>query len=81
MKTINLEQIVFKNHSKMEDFKRDFPKVHQVYITAMKEAVKQALKLAAENADMKSKSGHSGEFHEHWSINKKTILNTINQVV
>lgn len=37
-------------------------------------------KKAAENAEMKCKSGHSVEFHEHWSINKKSIINTINQV-
>lgn len=49
-----------------------------VTLDAMKEAVKQALELAAENAKIKE-IGNTP--FEEFIIDKQSILNTINQVI
>jgi hypothetical protein len=78
---INLEDIIFKNHSNMHDFKRDFPKVHQLYLDSMVEFGKQLLELAAENANTKTIEFISCKLHTTTMvIDKQSILNTINQV-
>jgi hypothetical protein len=41
--------------------------------------IKQALETAAKKANMKCKRGHSVEFAEHWSVNKQSITNTLEE--
>lgn len=51
---------------------------HNTVIKSMKEAVKQSLELAAENAQCKEVS--ILDKYMGYVVNKKSILNTINQV-
>lgn len=86
---VNLEEILFTEVDKMRE---DFPDINlysneemknspewRYYMNAMKEACRQVLELAAENADTKYlpllNSNESIEV-----VDKQSILNTINQV-
>lgn len=91
MKEINLEEILLKEIDKLrEDFNdsdlyssqeiknsREF----KYFINAMKEACKQTLELAAENAyvDNHCKTGCYMESDDFF-VNKQSILNTIEQI-
>lgn len=70
---INLKEIL-ETHSSIYD---EFPMPYSGVIAAMKEACKQVLELAAENAqttEIYFGIGHSIE------IDKQSILDTINQI-
>lgn len=78
---VNLEEILFAEVDKM---RKDFPDINlysneemkgspewNYYMDAMREACRQTLELAAENA----------EIHEElFIVDKQSIINTINQV-
>ena len=78
---INLEEIF--NIYMFEEFDAD---KHESYISAMKEACRQTLELAAENADVKAISEmisipNGADFNiQKMVVNKQSILNTIKQV-
>lgn len=83
MKKINLEKILF-DIGKYNDNDISFLTIESI-LAAMKEAVKQALELAAENATAKIQqewSGNTGSEYcdEYAVVNKKSILNIINQI-
>lgn len=44
-----------------------------------KSVIEQALKTAADKANMKCKKNHNGEFPEHWNINKQSITSTFDE--
>lgn len=83
-KTINLEKllgnpVVFDNQMRRDAWTKD-----QV-LRSMKEAIRQALELAAENAKTHSTEEYvsaigGGEWEWFTSIDKQSILNTINQI-
>ena len=85
-KTINLEKILFNNIDKLridipdnilfsnEAIKKSIE--YNYFINAMREAVKQALELAAENLRQTS-----GQFNSDYTDEKRRILNTINKVI
>lgn len=81
MKTINLEEILFKD-SGMEKFKKDFPKTYQTILIGMKEACKQVLELAAENAFAYTELSETAYIEGSYDtiIDKKSILDTLDQV-
>ena len=79
-KKINLEEILNNQIDKDFNFRLFYGEATTNRIlSAMKEACKQVLELAAENADTK-------EFFDHYNqwigdfVDKDSILNTINQV-
>lgn len=73
MKEINLEEILLKHtfNSTVDTLKEDS-------LSAMKEACKQVLELAAENAYCNHE--FDGAHECEYSVNKESITNTINQV-
>ena len=85
---INLEEILFTEVDKM---RKDFPDINlysneemknspewKYYMNAIKEACRQVLELAAENAKV-IKNEHTSQILSNL-IDKQSILNTINQV-
>jgi hypothetical protein len=73
MKTINLKEILKSKGS--------FSPINEYLIVcAMKEAVRQVLELAAENAEIETHQNGCRECGA-WGVSDKSILNTINQVV
>lgn len=52
---------------------------HEHILEAMKEACRQVLELAAENAKVNLKPINL--YDSVWFVNKESILNTINQVI
>ena len=85
---INLKEILFTEVDKMRE---DFPDINlysneemknspewKYYMNAMKEACKQVLELASENAKV-IKNEHTLQILSNL-IDKQSILNTINQV-
>lgn len=75
---INLEKILDKIHDEnyRSSYKTWFSK--QCIIDAMKEACKQSLELAAENASCNH--DFDGAHGCEYSVDKQSILNTINQI-
>lgn len=85
MKKINLEEILNKHHHlymayNVKDTEGKFRTVidKDGAIEAMKEAIKQALDLAAENA--RTILGSDSEGAMQVKVNKDSIINTINQI-
>lgn len=85
MKEINLEEIL---NERLELSKYGLPELdsdqYDNIVYAMREAVKQALELAAENAEVE----YDVEYKETidcekdmYIVNKQSILDTINQVI
>jgi hypothetical protein len=82
MKTINLKAILLQeipDDCYWEDMGNLTNCPEHYVIIAMKEAVRHALELAAENAKIKSVQISESEIE--CSVNIKSITNTINQVV
>lgn len=92
-KKINLEEILYKHYNLMfaaysvKDKDNKFTPVvdRNGALNAMKEACRQALELAAENAKLKTvklSEGVAGVILPTWkdTINKQSILNTINEI-
>ena len=89
-KTINLEEILrnkigyMGNEPKLTKLVSERATGFDI-LSAMKEACKQTLELAAENAEIGevhevSESIHGGAGYTYCEINKQSILNTINQI-
>lgn len=87
MKEVNLEEIQRKFQHGLSDkqwneSKDSFP--YPDMRTAMKEACKQTLELAADNAEViqheVAESIHGGPGYTYYNIDKQSILNTIEQV-
>ena len=82
-KQINLEEILNNQFEPDYDFKLHYGNTTTINILeAMKEAIKQALELAAENATAKIEiewSGNTGSEYcdEYAVVNKQSILDTI----
>ena len=92
MKKINLEEIILKEfgqlsidvmkgaYSRNEDPRSLLKRWQEV----MKEACRQALDLAAENAECEevevAESIHGGDGYTYTRVDKDSILNTINQI-
>lgn len=82
MKTINLEEILFK-HDKYNDISVE---LESSILSAMKEACEQALELASENAGVEVESKmvnipNGAKYNtQRMIVNKKSILDTINQI-
>lgn len=78
-KQINLEGILNNQFEPDYDFKLHYGNTTTINILeAMKEAVKQALELAAENAEVEELNEPP---FEEFIVDKQSILNTINQVI
>lgn len=80
-KTINLEKILDLHLSLSS---QTIPQ-KQFYVSAMRDACKQVLELAAENAfiDYEDVAQNENQYlwlREYPEINKQSILNTINQI-
>ena len=80
MKQINLEEILKKELIPIV-FAHSPEMTFNATIIAMKEAIRQTLELAAENAVTYIETNNS-DFSEDWCeyVDKQSILNTINQV-
>lgn len=97
---INLEEILIQENRKAfneEGYSNYFTAIqHSIIQKAMKEACKQVLEAAAENADMIGETQHNNgapDKYENfvyvidsngpdygYTVNKQSILNTINQI-
>lgn len=71
---INLEEIL-ENHIDLNDL----PVVHSI-VSAMKEACKQVIELAAENAKGEVLPMTETGVIKYSKVNKQSILDTINQI-
>lgn len=83
MKEINLEEILwdsFRNNGIPKPTHTLADVTKKVVKEAMKEAVKQVLELAAENALINFLIDNENDIVEEASIDKQSIINTINQV-
>lgn len=86
MKQINLEKILYDELSdNMMNVIDNNENMKEWILDAMKEACKQVLELATENASAKIEiqwSGNTGtEYCDEYAIvDKQSILNTINQI-
>ena len=79
-KQINLEEILNNQFEPNYEFKLHYGSTTTINILeAMKEAVKQALELASENARVSVKPVNL--YDNSYFVNKKSILDTINQVI
>ena len=79
-KQINLEEILNNQFEPNYEFKLYYGSTTTINILeAMKEAVKQALELASENARVSVKPVNL--YDNSYFVNKKSILDTINQVI
>ena len=79
-KQINLEGILNNQFEPNYDFKLHYGNTTTINILeAMKEAIKQALELAAENAKVSVEPVDM--YRDAYFVNKQSILNTINQVI
>jgi hypothetical protein len=86
---INLEETLEK-HVKVVEYDKsglghfkDLVNGTEVFdiITAMKEAIRQSLELAAENAETEREiTSESGVLRQIGIVDKQSILNTINQI-
>lgn len=80
MKEVNLEEIL-KSYLTIETMLANNPDyTFNMVLSAMKEACRQVLELAAENATMTMLIDDENDIVEEASINKQSILDTINQV-
>ena len=82
-KQINLEEILNNQFEPDYDFKLHYGNTTTINILeAMKEAIKQALELAAENAKVKENFTVDDKAFvlNEYVINKQSILNTINEI-
>ena len=94
MKEVDLEEIL-SDSCEVEVFKEMFPELYGIVIYSMKEACKQVLELAAENAKIQEvidNDLYNMEISDYLvsydnfnscytqSVNKQSIINTINQV-
>lgn len=82
-KTINFKEILLSKvpedcYWKDMDNLTNCPVEH--IIEAMKEAVRQTLELASENAEIKACDEYHGEKFGYLSIDKKSITDTIKQI-
>lgn len=77
-KEINLEEIL--SNISIECEEETHP--NEIVFKAMKEAIKQALELAAENATIEDEGNINGqgEYDEYYIIDKESITDTIKQV-
>ena len=77
-KKINLEEI-FKEH--IQPYRMSQDTMTNCCLKAMREAIKQALELAAENAETEKEIlPECGVLKSVGVVNKQSILDTINQV-
>lgn len=85
-KTINLETIILEAYGckNAHDFQQSFDVSMQMVKEIATEAIRQALELAAENANInvnRAAYGHKlTEFYKPFSIDEQSILDTIKQV-
>ena len=84
-KKINLEEIINKELSNraLDILNGNYRSMHEGTVSAMKEAIKQALELAAENAKTDCKyEGDEWGMNYNWvhKVNKQSILNVINLI-
>lgn len=78
-KQINLEGILNNQFEPNYDFKLHYGNTTKINVLgAMKEAINQALELAAENAEVEELNEPP---FEEFIVDKQSILNTINQVI
>lgn len=79
---INLEEILQKHIKSSIESERH--KSTDSVINAMREACRQILELAAENAEVDehevAESIHGGPGYTYYEVDKQSILNTINQI-
>lgn len=83
MEKINLEEIIYDSGTKWDTFKRRFPETSDCIISAMREACRQTLELAAENADIYIPDGAYMDCYvdaNKIEINKQSIIDVINLV-
>lgn len=79
-KEINLEEILLskiKPHYYFEEMNNITNCPVELIVIVMKEAIKQSLELASENAHV---SFSESRYKDPWVVNKQSILNTINQI-
>ena len=84
MKEVNLEEILCKEANDIVIYLESYDFSKKI-LAAMKEACKQTLELAAENATAKVEiqwSGNTGSEYcdEYAVVDKQSILNIINQI-
>lgn len=83
MKTVDLEEILEKNDVTMYSRFHDYETHYDNVLNAMKEACKQTLELAAENADIHIPEGAYYDIYvnpDMIEIDNQSILDTLNQV-
>lgn len=76
MKNVNLKQILDKNGFDFDSFEFENEHSAKNLLTAMKEACRQTLELAAENVKTCTNRETTSII-----VNKQSILDTINQVI
>jgi hypothetical protein len=89
MKKIDLEEIILEAYGCVDahEFQRDYDISMQMIKEISLEAIKQVLELAANNAKIEfintgeCKKSHSTEDGKHYTIDKKSILKTITQII